>query len=287
MVVAKERRCPRVNEVFPCSGVTVQEPVEGRAREKVVRHEELVRRLGAREVQCGIDQRLKAGLLRVSPRLARHDGGEVAPCAVSGHGDPRRIRAPALGLGRREAKSGERVLHRYGELVLGREAIVHRDDHRRQREGEGAQFSVVGVEGAHDEAASVKIDNQRQRPRDAHRAIATDTNDPILHGHGEVVDGERASRAGPQHAPAALHRAPCPRGPERGKLAVPQLLGEVHQHLRLEIQLEALGGAPGRAHQAAQQGARQAEDTDGEGALELGERVHGSLFYQLRGARRR
>ena len=82
-----------------------------------------------RKVGGGIDQHLAGELWAVAvARGKRHDGGEIAAGAVAADQQLRGVDAELLRIGGNPFRRRDGVIDGGGEFVLGRKAVVDRDD---------------------------------------------------------------------------------------------------------------------------------------------------------------
>ena len=173
----------------------------------------------------------------------------LAPAEVAGDSEATRIDAEALGIGGDRLHDGDAVLDRSGKAVLGREAIIHRDDAavaaRRQRRAQ----RIVRIQGAGDPASAMKIDERRKLgvgpPR---RAIMTQRQRRRVAGQESrraVRLRARAPRRPPSRRSPAAGRSvggPDPSARARGD--------EIEEApcVRIEARFRPLGGRRRRAH---------------------------------------
>ncbi len=156
-----------------------------------------------RRVDRGIDQELIRDP-RAAPVAGEQAGDrrEVAAGAVAADGEPRRIDPERRALPGDPGGRGEAILDRGREFVLGRQAVVDRDDGAAGGIGEMAAERVVRFDIADDPAAAVEIDQHRQvrRRRGAGAAIEAQRNGAAIRPRcREVADLRDRRRLGGQH----------------------------------------------------------------------------------------
>ena len=129
------------------------------------------------KVGDGIDQQLE--LQRRTSAVARHhgdDGREVTARAVTADRDAARVDPELAGVLGDVTRRAVGVLGSRGELVLGREPIVHRYHHAARGIGEATADAIVRVEIADHEPTAVKVDQRRQIVREG----------GAIHAHGNL-----------------------------------------------------------------------------------------------------
>ena len=87
--------------------------------------------------------------------------GEIAAGAVAANGKARRVDAERGAVCRNPFGRGDAVLDRGREFVLGRQAVIDRDDRAAGGIGQMAAHRVVAFEIADDPAAAVEKDQRR------------------------------------------------------------------------------------------------------------------------------
>ena len=95
-------------------------------------------------------------------RGARDDHGEIGARGIAADRQSARIDAEALRVGADRAQSRDAVLDRGGKAMLGREAIVHRNDAAISPARQRRAQRVMRFEAAGDPAAAVKINERRK-----------------------------------------------------------------------------------------------------------------------------
>ena len=227
-----------------------------------------MRREGARAVGRRIEEQLEGGTARVAAESEAHGRREVAAGAVPADGDARGIQAETLGVREDPARRGDGVVVRGRERVLGREAVIEREDDDARAVREGPTEAVVRVDRAYDPPAAVEVDDgggavggRAGRRIDASAARAGRPRE------GAVVGGDAAR--GPESSVGA-ERSICARAsstepPAKGGL---QRVDEPEQRLELQVELQPVRRVAGAPDDAAEQRRGQRGDGPGDGSLE-------------------
>ena len=115
----------------------------------------------ARRVDHRVHEDLRGETGPVAAGGERRGRGEVAPRAVAGDGDARRIARELGGVLREPVRDRHAVVEGCGEAMLGSEAIVDAHDDRVRGVRQSSTDAVVGVEPHHHEAATVEVRDDR------------------------------------------------------------------------------------------------------------------------------
>ena len=95
-------------------------------------------------------------------RLHSASGRQRSACAVAADGQPFWIQSEALGTALQPQQAIPGVVGSHGKLMLGRKAVIQRNDGASCQMAKLAAKHVVGCHAAHGEAAPVKVQQHRQ-----------------------------------------------------------------------------------------------------------------------------